>query len=178
MRPSLIARGVSATAAVLLLSACGGGSDEEAASETTASSSSSAPAETTSAAPEADSEFCTQAAGIDDRIGSSFTEASDPQTLTENLQTAAREIRTIEPPDEIATDWASLADGLDSAAGALDGVDLTDPEAAARVQADLQELQGQLETSGANVEAYLSEQCGIDTGSGGAPGSESAAPSS
>jgi hypothetical protein len=162
---TLVPRVAAAAAAAVLLTACGGGDGgDDAASSSSAASSSEAPESSESSeAPEADSEFCQEAADIPERVGSSFTEASDPAALTESLQNAAGEIRAIEPPDEIAEDWTNLADGLDQAATALDGVDLNDPEAAAQVQADLQELQGQLQTSGTNVEAYLRDQCGIDT---------------
>ncbi len=54
--------------------------------------------------------------------------------------------------------------------------DVNDPEVAAQVQADLQSLQ----TPATNVQTYLQEQCGIDTGVSESPstaGSE-AAPSS
>ena len=179
MRPTLTlaSRAAAGAAAVVLLSACGGSDGDDAASSSGSPSSSAAETSEPSEAPEASSEFCQQAADIPDRVGSSFTEANDPAALTESFRNAAEEIRAIEPPAEIADDWASIADGLEQAATALDGVDLNDPQAASQVQADLQELQGQLQTSGTNVETYLREECGIDTD--GEPSSaESTAPSS
>jgi hypothetical protein len=183
MRSSLLARGASVTAAVLLLTACGGGSEDEEAASTTTAASSSAPSsapETSSEAPGSGSEFCTEAAGIPDRIGSSFANSNDPQQLSEDFQTAADEIRNVEPPQEIADDWNALADGLEQASASLDGVDLTDPEAAARVQTELQGLQSQLTTAGGNVQTYLQEECGIDTGTSESPSADEseAAPSS
>jgi hypothetical protein len=182
MRPSRIARAVSATAAVLLLTACSGGSDDESASSTSSAASSSA-AESSSEAPESsgeapasDSEFCTEATQINERISTSLSE-TDSDSLSQNLQTISDEIGAVEPPAEIADDWNTLADALGQAAGALDGVDLTDPEQAAQAQAELGDLQTQLGDAGTNVEAYLREQCGIDT-DGTATASEPAAPSS
>jgi hypothetical protein len=178
MRSSSIVRGLSATAAVLLLTACGGGSDEPEAATETPASSASAPAETTAnEAPESDSEFCTQASQINQRIASSITE-SDGASLSGNLQTIADEISAVEPPAEIADDWNALSDALDQAASALDGVDLTDPEQAAEAQAQLSQLQSQLGDAGTNVETYLQEQCGIDTEGTDSATGESAAPSS
>ena len=166
MRSSLLVRGVSATAAVLLLTACGGGSDEDSASPTTSSEASSSAAETTSEAPEASSEFCTQAEDFGNEISASF-ESTDPAQLTANLQKAADGVRAIEPPDEIADDWRALADGLEKVAGTLEGADPNDPQVAAEVQQDLQALQ----EPATRVETYLQEKCGIDT-------TESASPSS
>jgi hypothetical protein len=174
MRSSLIIRGMSATAAVLLMTACGGGSDEDSAASSTSAASSSA-AESSSEAPASNSDFCTEATQINERITSSLTE-SDSDSLSKNLQTISDEIGAVEPPDEIADDWNSLADALGQAAEALDGVDLTDPEEAAKAQAQLGELQTKLGDAGTHVETYLREQCGIDTG--GSESSDSAAPSS
>ena len=175
MRSSLIVRGVCTTAALLLVGACSGGSEDDSASSTTSAAPSSA-AESSSEAPESDSEFCTEARQINERITSSLT-VSDGASLSGNLQTISDEIGALEPPDEIADDWNSLADALGQAADALEGVDLTDPEEAAKVQAEVAELQEQLGDAGTNVETYLREQCGIDTEGTGTP-SDSTAPSS
>lgn len=176
MRLSLIARGVAATAAALLLTGCGGSSDDD-ATPTPSSEASSSAAETSSEAPESDSEFCTEAAAIPENLEGSFADANDPDSLTDGLQSAAEEIRGIEPPDEIADDWNALGDGLEQAASSLEGLDLSNPEAAAQLQAELGQLQEELETSGTNVETYLREECGIDT-EGTGTSSDTAAPSS
>jgi hypothetical protein len=170
MRSNLIARGMSATAAVLLITACGGGSDDSASSTTSPASSSAA--ETSSAAPQAGSEFCTKAADFGNSINSSF-DSNDPAQLTQGLQKAADGVRAIEPPAEIADDWNALADGLEKVSKTLDGADINDPKVAAQVQTDIQSL---AEPS-THVQTYLQEQCGIDT-EGTASPSDSAAPSS
>ena len=176
MRSSLIARGVAATAAVLLMTACGGSSDDSASSTTTSAAPSST-AESSSEAPAADSEFCTQASQITDRITNSLSGGEGG--LSESLQQVSGEMSAVEAPPEIADDWKTLAAALDKVAGALEGVDLTDPDEAAKAQAELGKLEAQLGDSGNKVEAYLRDQCGIDTeGTGTAPDSASAAPSS
>jgi len=181
MRSSRTARGVCLTAAVLLLTACGG-DDDEAASSTTSAATSTSPAawssgvESSSEAPQADSAFCTEASQINERITSSLSE-TDSDSLAESLQTISDEIGAVEPPAEIADDWNTLADALARAAGALEGVDLTDPEQAAQAQSELTDLQTQLGDAGTNVETYLRDECGIDTDGTAAP-SGSAAPSS
>jgi hypothetical protein len=174
---TLLVRAAAVPAAAVLLTACGGEEPAEDSAASSSSSSSSSPAPSSSEAPEADSEFCTEAAEIPDRLGDSFANANDPDSLTQGLQAAADEMRNIEPPDEIADDWNALADGLEQAASSLQGLDVNDPEAAAQLQAELGQLQSQLETSGANVETYLREQCGIETGES-AGTDDTAAPSS
>jgi hypothetical protein len=161
--------GLSVAAAFVLLTACGGSddnSDSSASSETSAS-------ETESEAPEADSEFCTEAASIEDRVSSTLNDQSDPTALPQALQQAADEIRAIEPPDEIAADWEALAGGVEQIAAAFAQVNFNDPNALATFEAQVGQLQAQLESASTNVETYLREECGIDTGE-----SEPASPTS
>jgi hypothetical protein len=162
-------RGLSVAAAVVLLTACGGSDEEESASSETSASNSSA---TETSAAQADSEFCTEAAGIEDRVSSSFNQ-SDPAALGQALRDAASEIQDIEPPDEIASDWAALAAGVEEIAGIVETTDPDDPAAQESAGAQLQQLQVDLQSASTNVETYLSEECGIDTS-----GSEPSAPTS
>jgi hypothetical protein len=157
--------GLSVVTAVLLLTACGGSDGNEAAP-----SSRSTTAATSS--PQADSEFCTEAASIQERIGATFDE-SDPSSLSQVLEEGAAEIRAIEPPPEIADDWNTLADGFEQIAAALADVDLNDPAAQQSLQAQLGQLQAELTTASANVQKYLAEECGIELDP-----SETAAPTS
>lgn len=160
--------GLSIAAAVVLLSACGGSDEGDSAS---GSSETSARASESSAG-SADSQFCTDAAAIQERVGSTLNE-SDPSSLGQVLQEGVTEIRAIEPPAEIASDWAALADGLDEIAAAFTDVDPTDPAAQQQLGQKVAELQGPLAASSTNVENYLREECGLEVDSG-----ESAAPSS
>jgi len=171
---SICRGGLVAAAAAILLTACGGGStDDTASSETTSSSSSSSASETTeNTAPQADSEFCTEAASIQERIGATFDE-SDPSSLSQVLREGAAEIRAIDAPPEIADDWNTLADGFEQIATALADVDLNDPAAQQSLQAQLGQLQTELTTASANVQKYLTEECGIELDP-----SETAAPTS
>jgi hypothetical protein len=161
--------GLSVAAAVVLLSACGGSednSDSSAASETSSSASESE-------APQADSEFCTEAASIEERVSSTLNDQSDPAALPQALNQAAAEIRAIEPPDEIAADWEALAGGVEQIAAAFSQVNFNDPNALATFEAQVGQLQTQLESASTNVETYLREECGID-----AEESEPASPTS
>jgi hypothetical protein len=168
MRRTLTAcrSGLSVAAAVVLLAACGGSDEGGSASGSSESSAS----ETSAAA--ADSEFCTEAGSIQERVSASFTEA-DPSSLGQVLQEGVDQIRSIEPPAEIASDWAALADGLEQIAVAFADVDLSDPAAQQELGRKVAELQGPLDTASTNVENYLRDECGIEIESG-----EPAAPSS
>ena len=165
--PPALRTGLSVAAAVVLLSACGGSDEDGSASG--ASESSPSASETAAAA---DSEFCTEAGAIQERVTASFTEA-DPSSLGQVLQEGVAEIRGIEPPAEIASDWAALADGLEQIAVAFADIDLTDPAAQQELGQKVAELQGPLDTASTNVENYLRDECGIEIDSG-----EPAAPSS
>lgn len=161
--------GLTLAAAAVLLSACGGSDEGDSASASSSAPSSSAP-ETSAEA--AGSEFCTEAGSIQERVASSFTE-TDPTSLGQVLQQGATEVRAIEPPAEIASDWAALAAGLEQIGAAFTGVDVDDPAAQQALGAKIAELQGPLDAASTNVENYLRDECGLEIGPG-----EPAAPSS
>lgn len=161
--------GLSVAAAVVLLSACGGsdeGGSAAGSSETSASASEGS-------AGSADSQFCTDAAAIQERVGATLTDQSDPGALPQALQEAAAEIRAAEPPPEIAADWNALADGVEQIATAFGSIDFDDPNALTAFQSQVGQLQAELSAASTNVENYLSEECGLEVDPG-----ESAAPSS
>jgi len=146
-------------AATLLLTACGGSGDDDAASSASATSSSAAE----TSADEAGSEFCVKAAGIEDTIGTALNDQADPTTIPDALHAAAAEIRGIEPPDEIATDWTALAGGVEQIATAFGNVDFSDPNALATFEQQVQQLETQLAGASTNVQTYLAEHCGLGT---------------
>ncbi|MGY1848505.1 hypothetical protein [Blastococcus sp. SYSU DS1021] len=161
-RPLLRAGVLPAVTALALLTGCGSSDDDggsTAAGETTATG-----------APEAtDGGFCAEAVSIQERLAGSATAAGDPGDLPEILRAAAREMRAIDAPDEIAPDWSALADDAEQLAATLQGVDLSDPEALATLEQELAPLEQELDTASTNVQAYLAEECGL-----GLPTEESA----
>jgi hypothetical protein len=162
-----------AAAAVLLTACSGDGDDDSAASSSSPETSASVPeateTETETEAPEAGSEFCTQAENLPNELEDAFSAQTDPSQAGAAFQEAADAVRAIEPPAEISDDWASLSEGLERYAELFENLDLTDPSAAATLQAEGEELATQLQEAGANVETYLAEECGIDTGAGEEP---------
>ena len=162
---SLSRAGVAGAAAVILLAACGGDGGESATdSPATASPAESSAAETTATSGAED--FCTQAAGIDERVDSALSDlGGDETSVPEAFRQAAEEVRAIDAPGEIATDWEALAGGLDRIGDALSNIDITDPESLAT----LEDVEGDLSTASTNVENYLRDECGIDTPESAAP---------
>lgn len=161
-------------AAVVLLSACGGSDEDSSATASASATASSEPSSSASetSAPSAGSEFCTKAGSIQQRVASGFTQ-SNPAELGPLLQEGAAEVREIEPPAEIASDWTALAGALEQIAAAFTDVDVTDPAAQQELGRKIAELQGPLSTASTNVENYLRDECGLEVGSG-----EPAAPTS
>jgi hypothetical protein len=149
--------GLSVAAALVLLTACSGSDEQSSASSSSRSSSSAS--ETSAGA--AGSEFCTQAAAIESSVSSAVTDESDPAAIQQALQTAVTQIRGIEPPSEIASDWSALADGVEQLATAFGNVDFNDPAAVASFQQTANALQTQLSGASTNVENYLTEKCGL-----------------
>lgn len=162
-RPLTVLRAaLTTTAAVALLAACSGGDDTSASPSTPATSS---PAATTSAEASASaSEFCTQAQELVTQLQGAVTDSSDPSSLPQVLQQAADGFDAVEPPAEIAGDWNALADGTRQLSDAFGQVDVSDPQSAAQFQQTATQLEGQLSGASTNVERYLSDECGIDTG--------------
>jgi hypothetical protein len=163
--------GLSVAAAVVLLTACGGSDDENSASSSSSASTSSA-SETSAGA--SDSAFCTEAQSALQDVEPAFSGGGDdPAALATALQDAADQVRTIDPPSEIETDWTALADGIEQFAQAFADVDVNDPASASQLQQRSTEIIGSLSTSATNVQNYLASECGLDVNS-----TESAAPTS
>lgn len=149
--------GLSAAAALVLLTACGGSGDEK--SDSAASSAPTTSASETSA-DAAGSQFCTEAAAVQQRIGATFSGGSDPASLPKVLQEAATQIRAIEPPAELADDWTSFADGIEEIAKAAQ-VDFNDQAAVATFQQQVGQLQQKYGAAFTDVQKYLTDQCGF-----------------
>ena len=171
---TLCRTGLAGAAAVVLLTACSGNDSTSASSP---SSSSAAASTSASSAPSSgsggasDSEFCTQAASLQDTL--SAPDLNDPASAGPAIANAASQVRAIDPPPEIADDWTSLADGLDKLSQILTNTNLNDPAQATAAQQQIAQLETDLGDASTNVSNYLSSQCGIG---GGATGS--AAPTS
>ena len=154
---------IAAVAAVVLLTACGGDDSPGADSSATGSAADTGAAESGSASESAgasgDSEFCTRAAEIDERVDEAIENLGDADpSLQDAFQEIATELRDIEPPDAISADWQALSDGLERISAAFADFDITDPES---LQA-LQDAGDGLSDASGNVENYLRDECGIE----------------
>lgn len=149
------ARLAGAAAVMVLLAACGGGdSGSDASAESSAGDTGAAASGSASG-----SEFCRQAADLDQRVDEALSDVEGADSSVADAFTQlAEELRGIEAPEAIRDDWAALAGGLDRMSGALADLDITDPDSVA----GLEEAGRGLETASTNVETYLRDECGID----------------
>jgi hypothetical protein len=148
-----------AVTAVLLLAGCGGGGSTPSASSTTTAASSSA---ASSSAPLAQTPFCQQSTKTLTELAPAFSSSqSDPTKVGPVLKKAAAQVRAIQPPAAIATDWTTLADSLDQFAASYAGVDPRNPASASAFAQRNATLMGSLTTAAGHVEAYLSTNCGL-----------------
>jgi hypothetical protein len=145
--------GLAGVAAVLVLTACGGeGGDTAAGSpETTRVAGGDAEVSSTD-------EFCSQAAGIDERVDSAMSDlaGNDPSVAAVFRQIAA-ELRDITAPPAIRSDWTAMAAGLDGMADAFADLDLTRPDSLE----SLDRADGDLAEASTRVDDYLADECGL-----------------
>ena len=147
--------GVAGGAAVVLLTACGGGGSEADSATTPAAGQS----EEGTAAADGAADFCAQAAGIDQRVDSALSdlEGDDP-SVPDAFRQIATELRGIDAPDAISSDWEAMAAGLDRMADAFAGIDdITDLDSIE----SLDRAEGDLTAASTNVDNYLSDECGL-----------------
>jgi hypothetical protein len=147
---------LAGAAVAVLLTACGGGSNSSSASSTSAKSTTAS----SSSAAAADTEFCKQAATLDQDL-SGLSNTSDPSQLAPALQTVSQRLHQLTPPAEIETDWNSLVGAIDQLAQAAATTDFTNQQQATAFAQTASQLQSQLGTASTNVENYLTNQCGI-----------------
>ena len=140
-------------AAVTLLAGCGGGGYGSDSSATTGA------ADTATTGASSDSEFCTRAAEIDQRVEDGLDKLDDDDpSVADAFRQLADQLRGLDAPDAISSEVAALADGLDRMAEAFDGIDITDPETLTA----LDDAQGNLDTASEKVDAFLKDECGIE----------------
>ena len=84
---------------------------------------------------------------------------SDPQSAPQVLDEAVQRLEAVDPPEAVADEWNDLVSSWRGLSDLLDQADLTDPAANADLAPQLQELQGDLVSSGEAVDAYGKENC-------------------
>jgi hypothetical protein len=141
-------------ATVTVLAGCGSGGGYGSDSSATTGA---AEAGTTGAA--GDSEFCTRAAGIDQRVedGLDGLDDRDP-SVADAFRQLADELRGLDAPEAISADLAAMGDGLDRMADAVEDIDITDP---ATLTA-LDDAEGNLSEAADEVDGFFRDECGIE----------------
>jgi hypothetical protein len=154
--PIVYRAGVGGAAVLLLLTACGGaGRTATDPPDRTGVAAAEASAPTAESGAPA---FCSQAAGIDQRVDSALSDRDDDlPSLPDAFRQIAGELRDIAAPAEITSDWEAMANGLDRMADAFADLDITDLDsldALDHAEADLTE-------ASTRVERYVDDECGI-----------------
>ncbi|NEM08749.1 hypothetical protein [Geodermatophilus normandii] len=84
---------------------------------------------------------------------------SDPQSAPQVLDEAVGRLEAVDPPEGVADQWGDLVTSWRALADLIDQADLTDPAANADLAPQLQELQGDLVSSGEAVDEYGKANC-------------------
>ncbi|HEX8803753.1 MAG TPA: hypothetical protein VF743_06160 [Acidimicrobiales bacterium] len=98
-------------------------------------------------------QFCEEYRGYDEQF--SGGQGSEEEVLAA--------VRSLDPPEEIADDFDKLIEGLDT----LSTLDTSNPEAVA----DMQEQMADYQEATTNIETFINEECGVDTGADSTGGS-------
>ena len=93
-------------------------------------------------------DFCDQARSLD----SAFDDIDDPSSA--EFSEALDQIRSMDPPAEIADDWNEMVSALDG----FEDIDLENPDPDALAELDTEGMQEATD----NVDTYMSEECGIE----------------
>jgi hypothetical protein len=147
--------GIAVTAVAVLSSGCGGSGDGEARAARSS---------------DATAGFCTEAAAIQERVGSTVNNPSQQANLPEVLHESATEIRAVEAPSEISADWNALADGAEQLSVVIGSVDPDEPGAFAGIEQQLNDVTSRLTGASTHVSNYLQDECGIDPAPASRPG--------
>jgi hypothetical protein len=125
----------------------------------------------------ASSDFCERVAALEDSIGLEAVGEGDFSGLAESADVL--DALVAEAPAEIRGDMEVTAEFLRIIADAYEGVDADDPAAALEVFEEIgpaiEELGAELAVAGANIERFLTEECGLEldtTDLGGGTGDE------
>jgi hypothetical protein len=151
--------------AVAALAACGGSDDSSTGTSANTSAAASTGSATTASEP-AGGDFCDGFGSISDDIDVQV-DASDPADLGAAFEKGSAALESIDPPAEIADDWATLTDFYANFGKAFANVDLDDPEAFEQVGEAITELQGvapKLATASQAIAQYAADQCGVAAG--------------
>ncbi|MEI4270347.1 hypothetical protein TEK04_01305 [Klenkia sp. LSe6-5] len=156
---------VAGSAALALLTACSGGSDDTAATSS-ATSTSAAPSSAEQSSGDLDADtaaFCSDTTSAFADLESAFSSAGDdPTAIPTLLAQASERLQGIEPPAEISDAWTRFTGALDTAATAVQGVDLTTPEGQQQFATAFGALQTTAAQDQTELQDYLSSTCGID----------------
>jgi hypothetical protein len=170
--------GLAVAGALFTLSGCNGFQDQSAGAATSRSTPASSSALATvspgtAAASAASTPFCTGAARLVADTNASSGNTSDPVAAAKFFDDGARRFRSVTPPQDIATQWKAVADGLEQLSQAYAGTNLADVQQELQLEQTLTQVQNRIGPAQNQVNQYLHDTCGLDMGGGTATSSPS-----
>ena len=166
-------RGLRSAGAVLalsvVLSSCGGNDDPGAGSEPGGAASTAEPEQTTTSPP-SDDGFCRDIEEVVEPLRNltNSPDLTDPMAALTALTAFGESItaiRSIDPPAEIADEWATVVSYVDTVESGLENLSADDADELTQQLEDLGNQLGdqsaELEAAGMRIRDYAEEECGI-----------------
>jgi len=159
--------GAGTVLVVLTLAGCGGDDEPSTAgSEPVTNAATAAPSPQETATGDAEG-FCAEVEEIRERVENLETlpEVDDPESAAQAIEDSVDALRSVDPPDEIATDWKTVTDAFDSVVTDLRALDTSDPEVLVdqleQLGARMEQQSAAIEEAGSRIDEYLAAECGI-----------------
>lgn len=149
---------------VLSLGACGGDDDPGASdSDTPTDAASATPTGEATGEASGGDDFCSEVEAVRDQLDSVVDgdALTDPSAALDVVDDALASLRSIEPPAEIAADWAEVTSFTQDMLSSLDEIDVTDPAELQELGRELEQNAEALEDAADRVDRYLEDECGI-----------------
>jgi hypothetical protein len=163
-------RGLGSAGAVLVLAVvltgCGG--DDEEPGANSGSATAAEPEETTEA-PAGDG-FCSDIEAVVEPLrdvteGPDLTDPLAALAALDTLSESMTAIRSIDPPTEIADEWATVVSYIDSVESGLENLDADNADDLVQQLEDLghqlEDQSAELEAAGTRIRDYTEDECGI-----------------
>jgi hypothetical protein len=159
----------AALALSVVLAGCGGDDEDPGAGSEQGATTTAAEPERTTDTPDNDG-FC---ADIEDVV-EPMRDLADSPDITDPMAALAAltalgqsmtAIRSIDPPTEIADEWATVVSYVDTVESGLENLNADDPDELTRQLEDLgnrlEDQSAELEAAGMRISDYAEEECGI-----------------
>ena len=162
--------GAALTLIVFLLSGCGGDDqDPDAGTDSAATEDGSAVPTTgpTADSPTGADGFCAEIEAAYEAVSDldENPDLADPRAELDRVSESLDALRSVDPPGEIAEDWATVVSYLDDLERGLEGLDASTPDELIQQLEDLGDQleadSAELEAAGTRIESHVRDECGV-----------------